>query len=117
MSEYVWIDNGRGRQIRKRITNEVIAVSDFPCPRLMLDETPPLTSMADGKIYTSKAAMRQSYKASNNPKGINYTEVGDDKSFTSPTPKPLKRADRADIKDTIERAKADVNRGMYNHIE
>lgn len=86
-------------------------------PMIAVDSTEPLRSMADGKIYTSKAAMRQSYKAANNPKGINYTEVGDDKSFTSPTPKPLKRADRADIRDTIERAKADVSRGMYNHIE
>jgi hypothetical protein len=80
-------------------------------PRIITsDTTPPLRSMADGKFYTSKAAMRESYKASNNPKGINYQEVGDDPAFVNPKPKPMPKSDPMEIKNAIERAEADLNR-------
>lgn len=93
------------------------ARSDLPMPMIRLDTTEPLRSMADGKVYTSKAAMRASYKASGNPQGIEYTEVGDDKSFVTPAPKPLKRADRKSVREAVERGKADVAAGRYDHIQ
>ena len=94
-----------------------VARSDLPMPMIRVDTTPPLRSMADGKVYTSKAAMRASYKASGNPQGIEYTEVGDDRSFVNPAPKPLKRADRKAVREAVERGKADVAAGRYDHIQ
>lgn len=94
-----------------------VARSDLPMPMIKLDTTEPLRSMADGNVYTSKAAMRASYKASGNPQGVEYTEVGDDKSYVTPAPKMPKRADRRSVKEAVERGKADVSAGMYNHIQ
>lgn len=67
------------------------------------DEQPPLVSYADGRIYTSRSAMRQSYKASNNPQGVNYVELGNEpRAKGAPKPKP----DRAAIKEAVQRAEA-----------
>lgn len=73
-------------------------------PRILRgDEQPPLVSMADGKVYTSKAAMRASYKAANNPQGVNYVELGNEpRAKAAPKPKP----DRAAIKEAVQRAEA-----------
>lgn len=40
------------------------------------DEMPPVRSGADGKLYTSKSAIRRSYKPSGNPQGIRFVELG-----------------------------------------
>lgn len=86
-------------------------------PRIMRgDDQPPTVSFADGKTYTSKAAMRESYKASNNPQGIDYVEVGDDPSILNPVVKP-KTASKADIAIAVEKAEAAVNRGEFDHIK
>lgn len=73
------------------------------------DEQPPTQSMADGKVYTSKAAMRRSYLASGNPQGIHYTEVGNDPGRFRDRPQP--QADRQGIRDAIGKAQARFNRG------
>jgi len=64
----------------------------------------PLYSGADGKQYTSKAALRSSYKAANNPRGIDFIEVGNDTSFNPP--KEIRTSDAgidASLKKAIER--------------
>jgi hypothetical protein len=68
------------------------------------DEMPPTRSMADGKWYTSKSAMRRSYRASGNPQGLNYDEVGNDPARFREKPRP--GPDRKAIHEAIERAKA-----------
>lgn len=75
-------------------------------PKLMgSDDQEPLLSYADGKTYTSKAAMRESYKASNNPQGVNYIEVGNDtKKLTPQKPK----SDRKAIRDALDRAESEM---------
>lgn len=78
----------------------------FPLPRVnTTDDQEPLVSMADGKTYTSKAKMRESYKASNNPQGVNYIEVGHETRTASPA---KRKPDRAGIKDAVERAAAEM---------
>lgn len=77
------------------------------------DSTEPLLSMADGKMYTSKAAMRQSYRASGNPQGIEYTEIGDDKSYRRIAEKKRK-PDPKVITDAVDRAFADLSNGKFN---
>ena len=77
----------------------------FPCPMLasdMLDE--PLYSGADGRLYTSKAALRASYLPSGNPDGIRYDEVGNETIPLTP-PEP----DTAGIDASIQKAISRLN--------
>lgn len=83
--------------------------SSLPSPMLIRDEMDPVQSMADGKIYTSKHAIRQTYKPSGNPQGNSYLEVGDDKARFAPPPKP--KPDVVGVKTAIEKAKARFDRG------
>jgi hypothetical protein len=67
--------------------------SDLPAPMVMSDGIE-VKSMVDGKIYTSKAALRQSYRA----KG--YVEVGNETLKAPPKPKP----DRKAISESVGKA-------------
>lgn len=69
------------------------------------DDQEPLVSMADGKTYTSKAKMRQSYKAANNPQGVNYIEVGHETRNANVV---KRKPDRAAIKEAVQRAEAEM---------
>lgn len=58
---------------------EARAKSDtIPVPFFISDTIEPLVSMADGRTYSSKSALRSTYKASGNPDGVNYVEVGNE---------------------------------------
>lgn len=82
--------------------------SAFPVPHFVCDTQDALQSQADGKWYTSKSAMRASYKADNNPHGVNFTEVGNE-DLTRFTPPP--KLDRKANRDAIERAICAVESG------
>lgn len=58
----------------------------------------PVKSMLDGKLYTSKAALRATYKAA----GV--TEVGNDSSIMSPKPFKKPKPDRKAIKAAVGKA-------------
>lgn len=60
-------------------------------------------SMVDGKIYTSKSAMRRHYKHTG------HVEIGNDPARHKPFVRP--KPDRKAIKDTLLQAEARVNRG------
>lgn len=80
--------------------------ANFPCPRLVRDFDEPVQSMADGKYYHSKAALSASHKASGNPQGIDYVELGNETpEFKEYTPSPEQL--RADV----TQAHADVQSG------
>lgn len=76
------------------------------------DSQEPTMSMADGKMYTSKAAMRESYKASGNPQGETYVEVGDDQSYKHQAQAKRKPDDKI-ISESVDRAFADLNNGRF----
>jgi hypothetical protein len=61
----------------------------------------PVQSMADGKIYDSKAGLSASHRRGG------FTELGTEKIPRRPPPK----IDRKAIKDTIDHATARYNRG------
>lgn len=67
----------------------------FPTPAVQSDALE-AKSMLDGRIYTSKAALRRSYRE----RGA--VEVGDDPLPPRPRPKP----DREAIRQSIRKAKA-----------
>lgn len=77
--------------------------SDLPFPMVVSDAMPPVQSYADGLMYDSKAAIRASYRRH----GV--TEVGNDPARFKPRVKA--KIDRKQIKATVERAKARVERG------
>jgi len=80
------------------------------------DDQEPLRSMADGKLYTSKAKMRESYRAANNPRGVDFIEVGDDREYISPTPKAPLAPKKEDFLAAVEKAEAAINRGEFQDV-
>lgn len=80
--------------------------SDLPCPRIASDIMEPVQSQVDGKIYDSKSAIRASYRATG------HEEVGNDPARLRKFVRP--KTDRRKIKETVERAKARVERGERN---
>lgn len=79
------------------------ARSDLPFPQVMSDTMEPVQSMLDGKMYTSKRALRATYRAA----GV--VEVGNDPARLKPRKKP--KADEKAIRDTVDHAFARVQRG------
>lgn len=112
MTEYAWFTNGNGRSVYRRVPEQSADNrSGLPCPQILNDRfDQPTQSMADGKYYTSKAAMRESYKASGNPQGVDYVEVGNADLTKFEKPKRDKAADMAAFK----RAEAEVAAGIIN---
>lgn len=80
--------------------------ADFPTPMTIRDFDDPVQSMADGKWYSSKAALARSHKASGNPHGQDFVELGNEKQeFREYTP------DKATERNTIRKAIHDFNEG------
>lgn len=78
--------------------------SDLPAPQLISDIMEPVQSQETGIYYDSKSAIRREYRAYGN------IEIGNDKR---PPMKP-KRTDRKQVKATVEKALARVERGERN---
>lgn len=81
--------------------------SSLPCPRLVRPFSEPVQSMADGKWYDDPAGLRASYKAGNNPHGVDFIEVGNEDITKFTPPQRDRKADR----EAIERAINDVENG------
>lgn len=77
--------------------------SELPSPMLVRDAMDPVQSMATGKMYDSKSAIRREYKQ------LGMVEVGNDPARLKPFKKP--KTDRKVIRETIEKAEARFNRG------
>lgn len=78
-------------------------------PLVMASDTldQPVKSMADGKYYSSKAALRSTYKPSGNPDGVRYIEVGNDQPTAPVKPKTDEKA----IQNSLEKALARYQSG------
>lgn len=83
--------------------------ADFATPLLIRDEMPPTQSMVDGKIYTSKSALRATYMPDGNKDGIRYVELGNEPQRFERKAKP--KVSRKEIRDTIRKAQARRARG------
>ena len=71
---------------------------------LIGDTIEPTQSMVDGQFYTSKAAIRATYKPSGNKEGVRYAEVGNDPSIMNPKPFKKPKPDRKAIKAAVGKA-------------
>jgi len=99
-----WFDKGDGRQVLRMVRDTIPpARSHLPTPVIHGDNIE-LKSMADGKVYTSKAALRASYLPSGNPQGERYIEVGNEEMKPPPPPKPDRKGIRASVSKALSRA-------------
>lgn len=109
-AQYAWFDAGNGRQVFRRIPARVVGRSSLPCPMVITDAIEPTQSMADGQFYTSKTALRRTYRADGNPQGVDYVEVGNDQR-----PHEQKRGNivrnKAKSTEAIQKAMATADRG------
>lgn len=86
-----WFDLGGGRQVYRSVPKPMDKPA-FPCPRILREFSDPVQSMADGKFYTSKTALASSYKASGNPRGEEFVEIGNEEiKNESPEADPIQR--------------------------
>jgi hypothetical protein len=103
MAQYGWIKLD-GREVFRRLDHgQPPARSALPFPMVVSDEMDPVQSQLDGKFYTSKSRLRQTYRAA----GV--TEVGNDPARLRPRQRP--KPNRKAIRDTIEKAEARYRRG------
>lgn len=100
--DYGWVDLGDGRTVFRRLApREAPKRSDLAFPMVVSDIMPETTCMVDGKVYTSKAAMRRTHRARG------YVEVGNEWLNNPPQP-PKFEPDRKAIKDAVGKAFARV---------
>lgn len=100
MSDYEWVDLGNGRTVYRRVRRE----KRNEAPNVISDHMDPVRSAADGRIYDSKSAIRNSYKPSGNPQGARFIEVGNE--YKKPYVPPKPRSDAKGIDAAVERAKS-----------
>ena len=84
------------------------ARSGFPCPMVIRDSMDDIQSMADGRIYDSKSALRKSYTADGNPQGRDYQEIGG----TEIEPAGRASVDKKALRDAVDKAMHDVETGQ-----
>lgn len=84
------------------------ALADFPCPMVIRDNIDGLQSMADGRVYDSKSALRRSYTSDGNPQGRDYQEIGG----AEIEPAGRAKVDKKGIRDALDRAMHDVETGQ-----
>jgi hypothetical protein len=84
------------------------ARSGFPCPMVIRDSMDDIQSMADGRIYDSKSALRKSYTADGNPQGRDYQEIGG----TEIEPAGRASVDKKAVRDAVDKAMHQVETGQ-----
>ena len=77
----------------------VAARSHLPTPYVIGDHLPDVLSHADGKVYSSKSAMRKGYKAA----GV--VELGNDAPRTTPQ-STSDRITKREIREALQKVKA-----------
>lgn len=100
---YTWINLGDGRQVFRKVETTKPKRSHLPAPMINSDTMSEVQSMHDGKVYTSKSALRATYRAAG------LEEVGNDPARLRPRKRP--KVDRKSIKETVLKAKARFDRG------
>lgn len=80
------------------------ARSDLPCPQVLSDVMDAVQSQVSGKFYESKSALRAEYRATG------HIEKGNDKR----PPWKMPRTSRAEVRATVQKARARVERGERN---
>lgn len=97
--EFAWIDVGEGRSVYRRIDREERKRSELSAPMVISDHLHEIVGQHDGKVYTSKSALRRSYRAH----GVE--EVGTAPQRPIDASERRQRVDKADIGEALQRVK------------
>lgn len=105
--EYRWIETSPGRQRRVRVREALPDNrSSIPCPNLIRDFDEPVRSCANGEYYTSKRALAATHRASGNPHGQDFIELGNEEM-----PWVEHKADPVELRNDLREAMRDVLTG------
>lgn len=82
---YAWYDAGNGRQVYRKVP-EISAPkrSHLSSPQLVRPFDQPIQSQANGKWYDDPKSLSASHKAANNPQGVDYIELGNERMEWKP---------------------------------
>lgn len=108
---WAWFDLGNGRQVYREVKEPRRGRSDLSTPMVINDFDRPVQSCADGKWYTSKRGLAASHKASGNPHGQDFIELGNEQM-----PWVEHKSSEKQLRDDIRAAKADVEAGRLPHV-
>lgn len=111
MTGFRWYDLGDGRQVYRKALEPRAERSSLPCPMLIRPFTQPLQSAADGKWYDNPRDLSRSHRASGNPHGIDFIELGNEA-----LPWVEHKTDERQLRDDVRAAKADVEAGKLPHV-
>ena len=79
MDAYDWIDLGNGRFVYRKVGPMCRGPrSELATPMLVRAFSEPVQSMADGKWYDTPRDLERTYKASGNPRGEEFTPLGNE---------------------------------------
>lgn len=91
---------------RERRARAAPARSSLPCPQIVRAFAEPVQSQADGKWYDNPRDLSNSHKASGNPQGIDYIEIGNERVKYEPP-----QFDEKERREDIRRSLHDVISG------
>lgn len=112
MDQYAWFDRGDGRQTYRKVpVAKLSSRSNLSAPMIISDFAEPVQSMADGKFYTSKKALSASHRASGNPHGQDFIELGNESM-----PWVEHKTSEAELRDDIRSAVQDVKEGRLPDV-
>lgn len=109
--QYEWHDLGNGRQVLRKVKDRTVARSNLPCPMLIASFPEPVQSAADGKWYSTKAGLARSHRASGNPHGQDFIELGNESM-----PWVEHKTCEKELRNDIRAAQADVKAGKLPEI-
>lgn len=109
---YAWFDAGNGRQVYRRVKVETPkARSSLSSPQVIRAFSEPIQSMADGQWYDNPRDLSRSHRASGNPHGIDFIELGNEEmSFVE------HKTDERKLRDDIREAVQDVKEGRLPEV-
>lgn len=112
--KYAWIETGDGRSVYRRVDRAPnVHRSDLAAPRIVRPFAQPVQSMANGKWYDNPADLAKSHRASGNPHGIDFVELGDE---PLPAPSAAKPVDMREVKEDVRAAKAALDAGWRPEV-
>lgn len=95
------IDFSKEIVLPERVRPGLAPRSDLPCPQVLSDAMDAVQSQVSGTWYESKSALRAEYRATG------HIEKGNDKR----APWKMPRTSRQEVRDTVRKARARVERG------
>lgn len=106
--EYAWIEVAPGRMRYAKVRSfSPSQRSDLAAPLVMRDTfDKPVQSMANGQWYDSKRGLAASHRASGNPHGQDFIELGNEEM-----PQVEHKTCECQLRDDIRSAMADVKSG------